>query len=627
MGETKIQTKDISIKMIIIISFIILMLTTVALIGYIVFSNWMSSVDDAALQSFLTVGVMENLQITLFLTILAITLSIIIFFLIINKYLKPIDNLIETTEKLSLGDLTQRVKVVRNDEIGRISKSFNKMADTNSMLVNNLETKVKERTLQLEETNNVLKENKDQLRLILDSTAEGIYGMDTNGICTFCNASALKILGYNHQDQDQVVGKNMHLLIHHSYKDGTPMPLDQCKILQAFEVRKGTHVDDEVFWRADGTSFDVDYYSYPQYKNGEIIGAVVTFRDNTERKKTEEHIRYLSYHDSLTGLYNRMYFEEEIKKLDTKNNLPISIIFGDVNGLKLTNDIFGHTAGDVLLKKTAEIMIKVCREEDIVARVGGDEFSIILPNTGANKAAEIVAKIKSELSKEHIVAIKGSISMGYDTKLTPDQNIVRTMENAENGMYKDKMLNRKNVNSEMVQTIIETLHNKIPQEKQHSLNVSEICQNIGIALEMPENEVRKLKEAGYLHDIGKIVLDESIINNEGAKTEKEKLEIQQHPVVGYRILNLFDETLDLAEGILNHHENWDGTGFPKGLKGEEIPKIARIIKVAENYDAMTNSSEQDSMSKEEALQEIKSKSSIKFDPQIAEIFISIMTTK
>ena len=111
------------------------------------------------------------------------------------------------------------------------------------------------------------------------------------------------------------------------------------------------HAKDEVFWRADGTSFAAEYYSYPQLKDGKVIGAVVTFMDITERKKAEEKIRYISFHDSLTGLYNRTFFEEELKRLDTERNLPISIIMGDMNGLKLTNDIFGHTAGDMLLKK------------------------------------------------------------------------------------------------------------------------------------------------------------------------------------------------------------------------------------------------------------------------------------
>jgi len=447
--------------------------------------------------SLFTSGIFDSMRQTLLLILTALIISLLIYFKVSNKFLRPMVNLIEATEKFSQGDLLQRAEVVRNDELGEITKSFNKMADTMYALVNNLEEKVQERTLELDETNNELRE-------------------------------------------------------------------------------------------------------------------------------TVEHIKYLSFHDSLTGLYNRMFFEQELKKIDAKENLPVSIIFGDVNGLKLTNDIFGHAAGDELLKKSAEILKKVCREEDIVARVGGDEFAIILPNTEASAANKIVARVKKELSKEHIDAIKCSMSMGYDTKTSMDQELVRTMENAEDGMYKEKTLNRKNVNSDMINTIIETLHSKSPREKQHSINVSELCHDLGQLMKLQETEVKKLKGAGFLHDIGKIVIKEDLLNKDETLTVQEKKAMQQHAIVGYRILNLFEETLDLAEGILSHHERWDGTGYPKGLKGEEISMLARIITVAEFYDARTNPLNKNAMSKKVALEEMKKLSGKNFDPQVIDNFLNLM---
>jgi len=216
--------------------------------------------------------------------------------------------------------------------------------------------------------------------------------------------------------------------------------------------------------------------------------------------------------------------------------------------------------------------------------------------------------------------------MGCDTKTNTGQDIKRTLKNAEDKMYKEKMLSRKTINSDMVRKIIETLHDKSLREKQHSINVSEICQQIGRAMGMPETEVRKLKEAGFMHDIGKIVIDENILNKKGILSEEEKRAMQRHPAVGYRILNLFDDTLDLAEGVLNHHENWDGSGYPKGIKGKEIPKLARIIAVAEAYDSMTNNLNKYAKSKEEAIQEIKRKSGEKFDPKIVEAFCACEIT-
>ncbi len=481
----------------------------------------------------------------------------------------------------------------------------------------------RERTVELEKANIALKENEAKLQLILDSTAEAIYGTDLKGNCTFCNNSCLRILGY--ESQDQLIGKNMHCQIHHSWKDGRAMSLDECKVFIAAQKGKGVQVDDEVFWRSDGTCFDVEYYSYPQYKDGEVVGIVVTFMDITKRKKAEKDIIYLSYHDPLTGLYNRRFFEEELKRLDVERNLPISIIAGDANDLKLANDIFGHTAGDMLLKKTAEAMKMVCRADDIIARWGGDEFIILLPKTKNEDAEEIAERIKKVLSKEQIYSIGASISLGHDTKNSADENILKTIENAEEKMYSQKTLERRKNHRGTLETIIKTLYESSTREEQHSKNVSELCGNIGKAMNLSAADIKRLKDAGALHDIGKIVLKERLLNKSGMLTGQEWQEINQHPITGYRILSSFDETLELAKYILSHHERWDGSGYPKGLKGTTIPRFSRIIALAESYDVMINGTGYNkAMSKEEAILEIQRNAGSQFDPQITEIFIGIL---
>ncbi len=465
-----------------------------------------------------------------------------------------------------------------------------------------------------------IEDTKNSLQLILDSAAEGIYGIDRKGRCTFCNRSGLKLLGYS--NQEELLGEYMHDKIHHSYRDGKKMTFENCKIYESLTKENGIHSNDEVFWKKDGTCFDVEFNSYPQFKNGKLIGAVITFKDYTEKRQYEEHIRYLSYHDSLTGLYNRKYFEDEMKRLDQQNNYPISIIFGDVNGLKLTNDIFGHSSGDKLLKLSANILKRVFRKKDIIARVGGDEFAILLPNIKECVVEKKVESIRKEFSKEKLEAIKCSISLGYYTKNSSQESIESIMELAEDWMYKDKIMNRKKENEEMIKNIIDTLHAKCPLEKQHSKNVSELCYQIGIAMGKKETELRKLKDAGYLHDIGKIVLSEDVLKaSELSKQQKKQME--QHPVIGYRILNLFDETLELAEGILNHHEYWDGSGYPKGIKGDEIPELARIITVVEAYDTIIYK-KHGSKTKEDVLKELKEQAGVKLDAKIVDIFINMI---
>lgn len=576
-------------------------------------------------EGYLINPVVQRFHLAAVLSVLFLLLSFFAYTGLTGRLLKPIRTLMQTTDALSSGDLTKRIHIVRNDEIGQISESFNKVANKMQVLVNNLETNVKERTEELEKTVSTLEENKSQLQLILDSTAEAIYGIDIYGNCTFCNISCIKMLGYT--NQSELLGKNMHCLIHHTQRDGMPLPVEDCKICKEFVQGKGTHMDEDVFWRADGTSFDVDCYSYPQVKNGEIIGAVVTFMDISDRRQKEAEIQYLSYHDTLTGLKNRRCFDEYREKIDNTENLPLSVIFADINGLKMTNDIFGHAAGDELIKKSSEILQQVCRQNDVVARIGGDEFIILLPNTTQENAYKILDRIKSGFADARVEAVKCSIALGLDTKRSPDQMLDEIMANAENAMYKDKTMNRKSINRDIIDTIIDTLHTKSPREKQHSINVGELCSEVGTALHLPETETNKLKRTGYLHDIGKIVLDEDILTKP-VLSDEEHEKMQQHAAIGYRILSLIDDTLDLAEYVYGHHERWDGTGYPRGLKGEQIPLVSRIISVVEIYDRVLNRGTLPLKErKREALDVIKRGSGVQFDPQIAELFVKLIEQK
>lgn len=475
---------------------------------------------------------------------------------------------------------------------------------------------------ELRETGLKLENQQSDLRLILDSAAEAIYGIDLEGKCTFCNRRCIDLLGYH--EQSDLLGQNMHWLIHHSRSDGTPIPISECNIFNAFIHGEGTHMDHEVFWRADQSCFTVEYYSYPQIKNGEIVGAVVTFTDSTERKKKESEIDYLNRYDVLTGLQNRRCFEENRDRMDNPDNLPISIIFADINGLKMTNDIFGHSAGDELIKKSAGILKQACRQQDLVARVGGDEFIVLLPKTSQANAEKIVDRIKTGFLSAKVEAIKCSIALGLETKQTPEQPLAEVLANAENAMYRDKTINRRTNNKDIIDTIIETLHARNAKEQRHSLAVSELCFALGTAMHLEETDISKLQRAGYLHDIGKVVLDAEILNK-AALSEEERERMQQHSAIGYRILNLFDDTLDLAEYIYGHHERWDGTGYPRGLQGEQIPLISRIIAVVESYDRLVSQQESPTQeAQKKALDEIRERSGTQFDPAVVQAFIAMM---
>ncbi len=365
-----------------------------------------------------------------------------------------------------------------------------------------------------------------------------------------------------------------------------------------------------------------DYFAKPLCEEAMKTSLPLKAKNAIELMKRNIEISYLSYHDFLTELYNRRFCEEEIKRINTSRNLPISIIVGDINGLKLINDTFGHDEGDKLLKKAAATIQSACRIDDIIARWGGDEFIILLPKTKKEEAEEVVNRIKNLFAEEQVNGIQGSISFGWDTKQTMDEEIAKIFKNAEDYMYRNKTCENESVRSRMINTIINTLHEKSPREELHSKRVSELCQDIGKEIGLSELEIRILKVGGLLHDIGKIAIEECILNKREKLTEKEWSEIRRHPEIGYRILSSSHEMQELADYVLAHHEKWDGTGYPKGLKGESIPRIARIIAIADSYDAMTNERPyRKALSEEKVINEIRKNAGLQFDPEIAKLFV------
>lgn len=459
----------------------------------------------------------------------------------------------------------------------------------------------------------------------LISIGDGVMVVDQDGHIEMLNQVAEKLTGWSIAEARGRYYKDIFVLSHEQEGCTINDPIEGVFATDSIQ-ELGNHA---MLTSKDGTKYYLEDSAAPIKDDKNItVGVVLVFRDVTDKKEQRKRIEYLSFHDSLTGLYNRRFFEEELLRLDTERNLPLSIIMGDVNGLKLTNDIFGHAFGDILLEKVADVLRRVCRADDIIARWGGDEFVLLLPKTNHEEAEKIIERIKAEFFKEQIKVIKGSISMGADTKQKIGDNIVEVLDRAEERMYSVKTLECNEFRSRVIDSIIATLHENSVREKDHSHHVSELCQELGKALKLSEVDIRKLKEAGYFHDIGKIVLDSKILNKNFQLSSQEWNEMKKHALVGYRILNSFDETVNLAEAVLAHHEQWDGGGYPKGLKGEEIPLLARIITIAESYDRMIhNSANTKAKSKAEAVRVIRENAGIKFDPQLAELFAHMVEIK
>lgn len=342
-----------------------------------------------------------------------------------------------------------------------------------------------------------------------------------------------------------------------------------------------------------------------------------------EMQDAELVIRRLSYYDYLTNIYNRRFYEEELNRLDVKRNLPLTIVLGDVNGLKLINDSFGHVMGDKLLIIIAEILKSACRDDDIVARLGGDEFVIVLPKTSKAEAQGLLRRIKTSISKKTLGHFSLSVSFGLDTKIDETYSIEKLFKTAENHMYKNKLHESPSMRSNAIDAIFKTLHEKNKREEAHSNRVAKLCANMGVALKMTPENINELETIGRLHDIGKIAISETILNKPGKLTTKEWNEVKRHPEIGYRILSTVNELSDIADIVLYHHERYDGNGYPKQIKGEEIPYISRILTIVDSYDAMTSSrSYRDANSEEFALNELKTNAGSQFDPALVDVFIN-----
>lgn len=366
-----------------------------------------------------------------------------------------------------------------------------------------------------------------------------------------------------------------------------------------------------------------EHYTPIKDKDNQIIGVTIFSEDVTERHTHEQSILHLSYRDPLTNLYNRRYYQEELTRLDHDKYYPLTIVFADINGLKIMNDAFGHDAGDELLITVSDELLHVFHRDQRISRIGGDEFAILLPNTPKEKAQSLLDTVKIRLQKRLINGMNVTVSYGVATKLD-NEDINSILKEAEDDMYSHKLFEVTSQRNETIRTILQTLYEKNPREKEHSERVSNICISIGEKLGMQSNELNMLKAISVLHDIGKIAIDDQILNKPGKLNDEEWETIKRHPEIGYRILSSSPEYISIAEDILYHHERYDGKGYPRGLKGEEIPIRARIITIADSFDAMISDRPyRKALANEEALSEIKRCAGSQFDPKIAQLFIEL----
>jgi diguanylate cyclase (GGDEF)-like protein/PAS domain S-box-containing protein/putative nucleotidyltransferase with HDIG domain len=367
----------------------------------------------------------------------------------------------------------------------------------------------------------------------------------------------------------------------------------------------------------------VHVYSSPiKIKDKTILYSIIF--DVTDKELALKEINHLAYNDFLTGLHNRRFFEETFVRY-LHQEVPLGLILADINGLKLVNDHYGHQCGDFLIKEAVSQIKLHLPEVDVFARIGGDEFAILIKNITVDELNILSDLLEKELELE--VDYNGqklylSVSFGHANQDQKHLTLDSLFKLAESMLQERKSYNIKSSRSHMLNAMMSTLFQKSEREQSHSIRVANYCVAIAEHLLMSKEQINKLKTAATLHDIGKIIIDEKILNKTERLTVDEWKVLREHPSKGARILEDIDEYKDIAYIVETHHERYDGLGYPLGLKGDDIPLKSRIISVADAFDAMTQfRTYRNAISFSEAIEELRRSSGTQFDPDIVEVFI------
>lgn len=457
-----------------------------------------------------------------------------------------------------------------------------------------------------------LKESEEKYKLLFENAVEGIAVLQQGKIKisnpmlrTILNASERELREKNileliHREDREMVA-NLHRERIKGNKD------------QIIEEFRALRMDGAVRW-IESKGIRIMWNGAPASLN--------FLTDITERKETEKNILHLSYHDQLTGIYNRRFFEEELNRLDNPRNFPLSIVIVDVNGLKLFNDGFGHKAGDELIVTVAQLLDEESRGNDVAARIGGDEFVVLMPDTDEKQVKVFEKRFQKVLANKRVAGIPISISLGYATKIDESMAIQDIFKRAEEGMYRSKMDSSPKYKRKTLDRIMKEVFNRVHWEESHAENTRELARIFGEVLGYNQKDVEDLEQAGYYHDIGKIGVGRQILMKNTLLEPEELRVVERHPEVGYQLLNTTNETFSIAEIVLHHDEKWDGSGYPQGIKGKKIPEKARIISIVEVYENLTHDRPyQRTLSRNEAVEVLVSEKEKSFDPELVTILI------
>ncbi len=469
---------------------------------------------------------------------------------------------------------------------------------------------------QRKEVEAALRESEERYRLLVDNQRDLVVKTDTDGIVLFANPAYCSFFG---KTESELLGQSYMPLVHpddHHVVKGATAALSRPPYTHTFEERALT--PDGWRWLSWTTRAILG-------DDGRPSAFVGSGRDITGQKQAEEKLRYLSFHDGLTGLYNRRFLEQELARLDVPEQLPLSLIMVDINGLKVVNDTYGHTLGDEMLEEAAGVLAGACREDDILGRWGGDEFLLLLPRTGAREAELVCRRIESRCRGLKVGDMPLSMGLGAATRTDCLQPLAQVLQEAEDAMYRRKTTERQSHRRSVLDALLSALAVRSLETEQHVRNMQRIAALVGRRAGLPASELERLSLLVSLHDIGKVGLPEEALTRAGPLTREEWELVKKHPEVGHRIASNTPDVAHVADDILSHHERWDGGGYPRGLAREQIPFLARIVAIADAYEVMTNGRPyKQPMSSEQVRQEFVDCAGSQFDPSLVQLLLQLL---
>jgi len=461
------------------------------------------------------------------------------------------------------------------------------------------------------EAQEALREAERSYRSIFENSLDGIFQTTPAGQYLRVNAALARIYGYETPD---ALIQGLQDITRQLYVD----PERRQEFVRLMQERGAVSNFEAQIYRRNGSLIWIaEHARAVRDDEGRLIFYEGTVQDITERKALEaERERLLAEaleqadHDPLTGLLNHRAFHkrfgEETARAE-REGTTLAVAMLDLDNFKFFNDSYGHAAGDDVLRRVAETLRAGCRRYDVLARFGGDEFALLMPETGDGTAASLTARLKALLEAAGYrpaaseVAIPLTLSAGlavypddgherHQVLEAADARLMHTKTGGSDDQFMEDLrstLTDSVAGFSMLDALVTAVDNKDRYTRRHSEDVMRHALQIGRAMGLDEAMLRTLQVAALLHDVGKIGVPDRILRKPGRLTEEEFEAVQQHPMMGAVIVGAvagFENTLD---AVRHHHERWDGQGYPFGLAGEETPLLARIMAVADAFSAMT----------------------------------------